>query len=273
MNRKKLYGIIILAIVIIGIALFAHYFTPGILKNIKSAVPLPILTIIIATVDGFNPCNIFVLVLLLGFLLSASGTKFRIMLTGYTFIAVVFAFYFLFMAAWLNVFHLFGFINYLRIFIACFAIIVGLINCKELFLFKKGISLTIPESHKPMLYRKAHDLAANSDKVTTIGLMGAAAILASFSSLIELPCTAGFPIVFAGILVQKYPIHSWQNYLYLLFYNLIYVLPLIIIVTILSASLSRKQISKRQMQIIKFIGGIIMLLIGIILLVRPEILI
>ena len=273
MDRKKLYGIIILAIVIIGIILFAQSLTPSALKNLGATVPLPVLTAIIAFVDGFNPCNIFVLILLLGFLLSASGTRFRIMLIGYTFIAVVFVFYFLFMSAWLNIFQFINFTDTLRIIIACFAIIAGLINCKELFFFKKGISLTIPDSQKPALYRKARELAAKSGKITTLGLMGSAAILALFSSLIELPCTAGFPVIFTGILAHKYQANSLQNYLYLLFYNLIYVLPLIIIVTILSASLAKKQISKRQMQVIKFIGGIIMLLIGIVLLVKPEILI
>ncbi|MBF0386162.1 MAG: hypothetical protein HQL27_09900, partial [Candidatus Omnitrophica bacterium] len=53
------------------------------------------------------------------------------------------------------------------------------------------------------------------------------------------------------------------------FYNLLYVLPLIIIVVAFIRTLSAKRISQRQIEIIKYIGGIIMLLLGIILLVNP----
>ena len=93
--------------------------------------------------------------------------------------------------------------------------------------------------------------------------------LAVFASLVELPCTAGFPIIYTGILSSKVLESTFWYYLYLLFYNLVYVAPLLVIVTVFILTFRAKAISKRQIQIIKFIGGIIMILLGLILLVNP----
>ena len=75
----------------------------------------------------------------------------RIFAVGYTFVAVVFAIYFLFMAAWLNLFLFIGYIDILRYGIATLAIVAGAINCKEYFAFRKGVTLMIPESLKRLL--------------------------------------------------------------------------------------------------------------------------
>ena len=101
-------------------------------------------------------------------------------------------------------------------------------------------------------------------------LIGPSIVLAIFASLVELPCTAGFPIIYTGVLTGMYLKTSVMYYCYLLFYNLIYVLPLIVVVTVLGYTFKGKTIRKKTMALIKFIGGAIMLLLGIILLVNPA---
>ena len=270
-EKQKNYLIIGISILfLVGFFILAKKISPEFLEKMGYTLPLPVFTFLIALVDGFNPCNLFVLTLLLGLLVSASHSRKRIYAIGYTFIFVVFVVYFLFMAAWLNIFKYLGFITPLRIGIAMIALIAGLINCKELVAFRKGITLMIQEQHKgPLLKRieRMKEIIVNGSMLT---LILASVSLAAFASLVELPCTAGFPIIYTGILTGKMLADSFSYYLYLLFYNFIYVIPLIVIITIFGYTLKGKQITQRQMAIIKFIGGLIMILLGLILLINPS---
>jgi cytochrome c biogenesis protein CcdA len=259
----------IVAFIVIGLFLGAQNVPPDALERMGTKLPLPLFTFIIALVDGFNPCNLFVLTLLLGFLVSASKSRLRIYITGYTFVFVVAVFYFLFMAAWLNVFRYIGFVPPLRIAIAIIAIIAGLINCKELFFYKKGVSLTIQDRHKGHLYRRARHVREVINEGAIPALILAATSLAIFASLVELPCTAGFPIIYTGILSGRYLDTSMSYYAYLVLYNLVYVLPLVVVIFIFGFVLKAGKVSEGHVKLIKFIGGLIMILLGVVLLVNP----
>jgi len=274
-NKNRSPWLIALVTVVVMIALFvgARYISPNALKQMGVTLPLPAFTFVIAIIDGFNPCNLFVLTLLLGFLISASHSRFRIYLVGYTFVFVVWIFYFLFMAAWLNVFKYIGLVTPLRVAIALIALIAGAINCKELLFFKKGVSLTIPESQKGPLYRKFRRMKEVMAKESIPALLFSSVTLAVFSSLIELPCTAGFPIVYTGVLSGRYLEKGWDYYMYLVYYNLVYVIPLVVVIGIFGFVLKAKKITERQVQIIKFVGGAIMILLGVVLLVNPKLII
>ena len=211
--------------------------------------------------------------ILLGLLVSASHSRKRIYTIGYTFVFVVFVVYFLFMAAWLNIFKFIGFIDPLRIGIAIVALVAGLINCKELLFFRKGITLMIQEKHKGPLIRRVHRMNEIIINGSLPALVLASMGLAAFASLVELPCTAGFPIIYAAVLTGKFVANGLGYYGYLFLYNLVYVIPLAVVIGIFGWTFKGKQISKRQMQIIKFIGGFIMILLGIVLLVNPGLLV
>ncbi len=238
-------------------------------EKLGSYLPLPIFTFFIALVDGFNPCNLFILTLLVSLLLSESHSRKRIYIVGFTFIAVVYIFYFSFMALWLNIFKYIGFISPLRITIALLAIIAGLINCKEMFFYRKGITLMVQDKHVGPLKAKIQGMAGIIKNAPIPTLIGSSIMLAIFSSLVELPCTAGFPIIYTSILTGTILKSSFLYYAYLMLYTLIYVLPLIVIITIFGYTFRGKQISKETMALIKFIGGAIMLLLGLVLMFMP----
>jgi len=271
--KKTIIAIIIIMTALLGFFILAKQISPELLKNLGINLPLPVFTLIIALIDGFNPCNLFVLTLLLGLLVSASHSRKKIYITGYTFVIVVYLVYFLFMAAWLNIFKFIGFIDPLRYSIAGIAILAGIINCKELFFFRKGVTLMIQEQHKGALIKRINKVKEIFIKGSIPMLILASIVLAAFASLVELPCTAGFPIIYTGVLTGKLLETSFSYYSYLLLYNLIYVVPLSVIIFIFGFTFKAKQISKYQMQIIKFIGGAIMILLGIILLINPAIII
>jgi len=269
-EKNQDYIIIGLSVLfLIGFFVFAKNISPDYLEKVGYTLPLPVFTFFIALIDGFNPCNIFVLTFLLALLVSVSHSRKRIYAVGFTFVFVVFLIYLLFMAAWLNVFRYIGFITPLRIAIALLALGAGVINCKELLFFRKGITLMIQEQHKGPLIRKIERMKEATEKESFPVLISSSIGLAAFSSLVELPCTAGFPIIYTGVLSGKMLENSVSYYLYLVFYNLIYVTPLAIMILIFGYAFRGKQITKRQMQIIKFVGGLIMILLGIILLINP----
>ncbi len=250
--------------------ILAPTISPDALARAGYRMPLPLFTFFIALIDGFNPCNIFVLICLLSVIISTSESRMRLYTVAFSFVFMVYIIYFLFMAAWLKVFQLMNFVTPLRIGIAFIALVAGLINCKELLFFRKGITLTIQDKHKGPLLKRITAMrtviAKGSYPVLILSSIG----LATLASLVELPCTAGFPIIFTGILSAKSLANTWIYYLYIAFYNIIYVMPLMVIVAIFIYTFRTHQITERQVQIIKFIGGLIMVLLGIILLVNPA---
>ena len=270
-KTKRFLIIGITAAVIIALFFITKNISADALKNLGFSIPLPLFTFIIAIVDGFNPCTLFVLTLLLGLLVSVSHSRKRIYAVGYSFVAVVYVVYFLFMAAWLNIFQFIGFIDPLRYAIASIALVAGIINCKELVFFKKGISLTIQEKHKAPLFKRMRKVREIIMHGSMPALIGASVALGAFASLIELPCTAGFPMIYTGILSGK-AFAGLSYYLYLLLYTLFYIIPLSAVIAIFGFTFQKKTISKNQVQLIKFIGGAIMIILGIILFVNPGIL-
>jgi len=78
-----------------------------------------------------------------------------VLLIGGIFVFVSGLVYFLFMAAWLNIFLLVGYPRATQIVLAIVAGVVGVINVKDFFVFRRGLSLTIPESTKPGIYARA----------------------------------------------------------------------------------------------------------------------
>ncbi|MBN1275296.1 hypothetical protein JXA12_03310 [Candidatus Woesearchaeota archaeon] len=272
-EKSKKYVVLGIAVVVLVAAYFlTKNVSPEALKEMGLSMPLPLFTFLIAIIDGFNPCNLFVLTLLLSLVLSESHSRKKIYAIGFSFIGVVYVFYFLFMVAWLNVFKYIGFIDPLRIGIGVLAIVAGLINCKEYFFYRKGITLMVQDKHVGPLKKRIRHVADVVKSGSIPALIGASIVLAVFASLVELPCTAGFPIIYTGVLTGM-ALTGLAYYKYILLYNLVYVLPLIVIITVLGYTFKGKQVEKSTMALIKFIGGAIMLLLGIILLVNPGLIV
>ncbi|GAK51488.1 membrane protein, putative [Candidatus Moduliflexus flocculans] len=232
-----------------------------------SKIGLPLFTLIIGGLDGFNPCAMWVLSFLLTLVLYAKSRT-KILLIGGIFVVASGVIYFLFMIAWLNVFLYMGYVKYMRIGIAVLALIMGVINCKDFFFFKKGVSLTIPESAQPKLFKKMRKIV-NTTAFTAM-VLGTIALAVS-ANLIELLCTAGFPAIYTNVLASQ-NLSSVQYYLYLVLYNVIYVIPLAVIVAVFAWKMGGRKLSEREGRILKLISGVLMLTLGIIMLVKPELL-
>jgi len=232
-----------------------------------SKASLPLLTITIGALDGFNPCAMWVLLFLLTLLVYTKSRK-KMFIIGGTFILVSGIVYYIFMAAWLNLFLIIGFIPYLRIIVGSFAVLIGLINTKELFFFKKGISLSIPESVKPKLFQRIRKIIHEGS--LPIALLGVI-ILAFTVNSIELLCTAGFPAIYTKILTLN-NLSTFSYYAYLLLYIIMYMIDDMLIFTIAVITLSSKKLTEKQGKWMKFIAGFMMLALGLLLIFKPELL-
>jgi hypothetical protein len=232
-----------------------------------ASVSLPVFTIIIGALDSFNPCAFFVLLFLLGLLIHARSRK-RMFLIGGIFVLFSGVIYFLFMAAWLNVFLVVGQIAAITVAGGVVALAVGGINVKDFFLFKQGVSLVIPESAKPKLFERMRGLLKAP---TTTAMIAGTIVLAISANAYELLCTAGFPMVYTRVLTL-HKLSSFQYYQYLVLYNIVYVVPLAVIVAVITVTLGARKLTEWQGRQLKLVSGLMMLSLGTVLIVNPALL-
>ena len=226
---------------------------------------LPLLTILLASLDAFNPCAFFVLLFLLS-LLTHQRQRSRMLLVGGIFVSFSGLLYFAFMAAWLNVFMVVGNLAWITATAGVVAVLIGVLNIKDYFAFKRGLSLSISETRKAELFQRSRRLMQAESLPT---MLVATALLAIAANFYELLCTAGFPMVFTRLLTLREQ-GTGQHYLYLLLYNLIYVLPLLLIVIGFVRTLGSRKLSEREGRLLKLLSGLMMFGLGILLVWAPE---
>jgi len=232
-----------------------------------ASLSLPVMTVVIAGLDSFNPCAFFVLFSLLGILVH-THSRAKMLLVGGIFIFFSGFVYFLFMAAWLNVFLLLGKVTLITTIAGVVSIGIALINIKDFFWFQEGISLSIPDAAKPKLFDRMRRLLKASSLPSVIG---GTVVLALAANSYELLCTAGFPMVFTRILtLHQLPASTY--YAYLVLYNIVYVIPLALIVTAFSLTLGKRHLSEWEGRVLKLVSGTMMLGLGVMLVWKPELL-
>jgi len=226
---------------------------------------MPLFTVIVGLVDGFNPCAMWVLLFLLSILVNLRN-RLRILAVAGTFVVISGLAYFAFMAAWLNVFLVVGYLRPIQITLALLAIAVGSVHVKDFFAFQRGVSLSIPDSAKPGIYARVRRIV-NAENLTA-AIIGAA-VLAVLVNVIELLCTAGLPALYTQILtMQELP--AWKNYAYLALYNLAYMFDDGLMVGVVVATLGKRQLQERQGRWLKLVSGLVILLLGLVMLFHPE---
>lgn len=225
---------------------------------------LPALTLIIAAIDGFNPCAMWVLVFLISLLLGVPSARRRWIL-GSVFIVASGFVYFLFLAAWLNLFLFLGFLFWVRVLIGVVAMGAGVYYLREFWVNREGVCkvTSSPSRRKIMEYLKEVALG----KKLVIALFGI--VLIAFAvNLIELVCSAGLPAIYTGILsLSNLP--SWQYYLYLAAYIVVFMLDDMIVFVAAMLTLQITGLNAKYSRYSNLIGGIIILILGMLLIFKP----
>jgi len=230
-------------------------------KNIS----LPILTILIAGLDGFNPCAMWVLLFLISLLFGMKDKKI-IWIFGIAFIVASALVYFLFMTAWLKLITFLGFILWVRLAIGGVALWAAYSNLKEYFTNPTGGCKVTGEKKRQKVFEYLRKIIVERNFV--IALLGIIA-LAFAVNLVELICSLGLPAVYTQILVLS-NLPGWLYYLYLVLYVFIFILPLLFIFIVSMKTLQLTGISTKKGRIARLIGGIIMLILGLLMIFKPE---
>jgi hypothetical protein len=226
---------------------------------------VPLITVIIAGLDAFNPCAFFVLLFLLSLMIHVNSRR-RMLLIGSVFVLFSGLIYFLFMAAWLNVFLLMGTLRWVTIIAGIVATTMGVLNIKDYFI-TAGPSLSISEKARPGLFDRMRKLL-NAENLPA--MLAGTVLLAIAANSYELLCTSGLPMVYTRLLtLEDLPVSSY--YLYLLLYNIIYVLPLLIIVIVFVTTLGSRKLQAHEGRALKLLSGIMMFALGLLLIFVPEV--
>lgn len=230
-----------------------------------TSLSLPVLTVLIAGMDAFNPCAFFVLLFLLSLLVHQKDRR-RMLVIGGVFVLFSGLMYFAFMAAWLGLFRVMGSLPWVTAAAGALATIMGAINVKDFFAFKAGVSLSIPESRKADIFRRGREILAAG---SLPAMLAATVLLAIAANFYELLCTAGFPMVYTRVLTMQVD-STAKHLLYLALYNAIYVLPLLLIVLAFVRTMGARKLTEREGRLLKLLSGLMMLGLGLLLLAVPE---
>ena len=190
---------------------------------VEAYIPTLTTVFITALIDSINPCAIGVLILMISVLLAAKRSIGRLLFLGFVYIASVLAVYFL---AGLGLIYFFTKLplvltEYIAITVGILIILAGLIELKDFYWYGEGISLAIPYYFS----KKIDKWASNT---STIGVI----LLGAFVSAVELPCTGAPYLAIITLLSQYFDLTA---FLLLIFYNIIFVMPLVIILVLVAA--------------------------------------
>lgn len=230
-----------------------------------SNLGLPLFTIVIGLLDGFNPCSMWVLIFMLS-LLAGLANRPKMLLIAGTFVAVEGVAYFAFMAAWLNMFLLIGLSRITELILGSIAGLAGAINIKDFWAFRRGISLSIPDAAKPGLYARIRRILQAENLLAA--LLGTV-MLAVLVQAVELVCTAGLPALYTRILTMQ-QLDRWVYYGYLALYNMAYMLDDVLVLAIGVITMSHYRLQEREGRWLKLISGIVMVGLSVVMIVKPD---
>jgi len=246
--------------------------TSGVLKvpligeiNLESQ-SLMVSTALIAFVDGFNPCSLWVLSMLLALTLH-TGSRKKVVLIGLIFLTVTAAVYALFIAGLFTMFTVISFVGWIQVVVALVALFFAAVNIKDYFWYKEGISFTIADDKKPGIYQRIRRIMDASQSFW--GLAGATVVMAAGVSLVEFSCTAGFPVLWTNLLAAQ-KVGAAVFVMLLLLYILIYQLDELAIFFTAVFTLKASRLEEKQGRILKLVGGMLMLTLAGVMLFNPN---
>lgn len=224
-----------------------------------------LIAIILGFIDGFNPCAMWILLLLINMCISIKDKK-KMLIVCLTFIITSGIIYFLSMLG-------IGFIldlttiSYIRNIIAILAIILGIYNLYTYLKTRKqtGCHVVKKEKRKTII-TKINNILNNKN---TLLMFGGTIILATSVSLVEMACSLGFPTIFLELLSIN-NIHGFLKITYLLIYILFYLIDDIVVLFLSIKAFETKGISTKYNKYVHLIGGLIMILMGVLLIFKPE---
>jgi len=230
-----------------------------------SRLGLPLFTLALGLLDGFNPCAMWVLLFLLSLLVRLQDRR-RMALVAGTFVLVSGAVYYAFMAAWLNIFLLVGMSDVLRWVLAAAAFAIGAINVRDFLIHRREFSLAIPASAKPGMYARMRAVLNANALPSSLAAVATLAIVVNF---FELLCTAGIPAIYTAVLTQ-HDLPASAHYAYLALYIVGYIADDAVMVATAVIALGSRKLTEHAGRWLKLLSGAVMLALAGVMMLRPA---
>ena len=229
-------------------------------------VSIPLVAVILGFVDGFNPCAMWILLFLINLLIGINNKK-RAWLLGLTFLGISGLVYFLSMIG-INLVLGIATINWMKIAIAIFILIAGIFHLKKYFKIRKeeaGCTVVDDKRRKKIIHKMRDIIKSKSFGLSLVGII----LLAASVNLIEMACSLGFPLIFNEVLTVN-EIGGITKIIYLLIYIFFYMLDDLIVFTISMVTLEATGITNKYNKLCTLISAIIMIIMGLLLLIKPD---
>ena len=240
---------------------------PGFGEVQLKSLSLPVLTVLLGGVDGFNPCAMWVLVFLIGLLIGMKDTV-RMWTYGMVFLFTSGAIYFVFLAAWLNIFLFLGALAWLQVAVGLFALGAGVWYLAEFWRNPDAVcKVTTPGSQQKLMDRMRAAVAEPSFAIAVLSIM----VLAIVVNMIELLCSAGIPAVYTHVLATS-DVSPLAYYGYLLLYIVVFMMDDMLVFVIAMVTLRQTGLVGTYARYSHLIGGSVLLIVGSLLLFRPDLL-
>lgn len=232
--------------------------------NLKSA-SLTTAAVIIGLIDGFNPCAMWILLFLISVLMGMKDKK-RMWVLGITFLLTSALVYLGIMLSWIEIVVKITTVIWIRNIIAIVALIGGVINLKNFIKSNDSGCEVVDDKKRKKIFQKIRKFTSEKSFILAIiGIMG----LAVSVNLVELACSAGLPIVFSELLALNHT-SSIMRFFYILLYVFFFLLDDLVVFFIAMFTMKVTGISSKYNKYSHLIGGVIMVLVAILLLFKPE---
>jgi hypothetical protein len=229
------------------------------------SLSLPVLTVVLASVDGFNPCAMWVLIFLVGLLLGLQDPVRRWMLGGIFLLTTALVYYGV-IAAWLNVLLVLGLVAWLRIVVGVGAVAGGAYYAYQYFQSGEALCRVASAAERQSVTAR---LRAAALEPRFFAAAAAIAMLAVGVNFVELLCSAGIPAVYTQVLVLT-PMPAWQHHLWLALYVLVFLADDVAIFVAAMLTLKVTGGAGRYAHHAQLVGGVVLLVVGALLIGRPE---
>ena len=232
-------------------------------------VSLPILSTVLGLVDGFNPCAMWILIFLITMLFNTKDRK-KMWILGILFILTSGVVYLAFMLTWLNLATFISKISAIRLLVAIVALVAGFYSLNSYIksLSTDGGCEVVDNKDRKKIMNSI--IKITKEKKFIFSIIGIIFLAASVN-IIEMMCSVGLPLLFTQILSMN-DLSSSEYMLYMLIYIFFFLIDDIIVFSASMITLKVTGISTKYAKYSHLIGGIIMLIIGILLIVKPSIL-
>ena len=233
--------------------------------NMKK-VSIPLVAVILGFIDGFNPCAMWILLFLINMFFGMKDRK-KAWILGMVFLFVSGLVYFLSMLG-INFVLSIATIKWMKILIALFILVAGVLNFKKYLKIRNeeaGCTVVDNKKRKKLITRMKKIMESKTFLLSLIGIMA----LAVSVNLIELACSLGFPLIFTEILAIN-GIVGVTRILYLLLYIFFYMIDDMVVFAISMITVEATGITNKYNKLCTLISAIIMILMGILLLFKPE---